>query len=140
MNSATFAEYNASTNHTNLKYVDCQLAIDNKKFAIQTLNKLLIVQNSEILHFQYTRELRLWQMILTDMSAHKLRRISTAKNILSMSPSFIQISQDNIININYLESIENQTRRCLFRTPFQQLEIRATQSYYEKIKKALVMI
>jgi len=117
-----------------------RLLADDRKFALHTVTSLLLLRRSDILHFQYFNELRYWQMTLTNMSTHKLRLSTTAKEILSISTAFFQVSQDCIINIDYLASIENKTLRCILYPPFGDLNIYASRRYYSRIKEVLEII
>lgn len=117
-----------------------RLLSDDRKFALQTVTGLLLLRRSEILYFQYSNENRSWQMMLTDFSIHRLRLCTTAKEILSISISFLQISQDLILNVDHLLSVENQTFKCTLYPPFSDLDIKASKRYYSKIKEALEII
>lgn len=125
--------------HVNFEQSIRQL-IDERKFAIHTLNGLLLLKRSEILCFNYKPDLHCWQIILTGLSAYKLRQSTTAKDLLNLCTYFIQVNQDCIINIDYLISIENKTLRCILQPPFQQLEFFASRRHYAKIKELLEII
>ena len=116
-----------------------KLLINKNIFAIQTLTGLMLVNNEKIILFQYAKEQRYWQLIHTDDSArfHRLRGNTSSKDLLAISNSFIQISQDCIVNLNYLASIENRTLQCGFYPPYQHIERTATQRYFKKIKERL---
>lgn len=117
-----------------------RLLSDDRKFAMQTLKGLLLLRRSDILYFQYLNEARCWQMMLTDFSIHRLRLSINAKEILNISTSFLQISQDIILNVDYLLSIENKTLRCMLYSPFTEIDIKASKRYYSKIKEVLEII
>ncbi len=117
-----------------------RLLSDDRKFAMQTLKGLLLLRRSDILYFQYLNEARCWQMMLTDFSIHRLRLSINAKEILNISTSFLQISQDIILNVDYLLSIENKTLRCMLYPPFTEIDIKASKRYYSKIKEVLEII
>lgn len=110
------------------------------KFAVQTINNLLLLRDSEILYFQYSNENRCWNMILTNMKQHRLRLSTKARDILNLHPSFIRINTDCILNIDYLSSIENSTLRCSLYAPFNDLELTASRRHYSKIKEALKLL
>lgn len=117
-----------------------RLLSDDRKFALQTATGLLLLRRSDILYFQYSNENRCWQMTLSDFSIHRLRLSITAKEILSISISFLQISQDIILNVDHLLSIENQSLKCILYPPFTNLDIKVSKRYYSKIKEALEII
>ncbi len=111
-----------------------------RKFAMQTITGLLILRKSDILYFQYAPLNRSWQMMLTDGSVHRLRLSIKGQEILNISPSFIQISQDIILNADYLIYIENKTLRCVLSPPHSHIDIKASKRYYSKIKETLEII
>ena len=113
---------------------------NERKFAMQTITGLLILRKSDILYFQYATQSRSWQMMLTDGSIHRLRLSIKGQEILSISPSFIQISQDIILNAEYLIYIENKTLRCVLSPPHSGIDIKASKRYYSKIKETLEII
>lgn len=121
----------------NFEQYKFRLTNADKKFAINTITGLLLLNRMEILYFEYLNKLRSWQLTHTNFSTHKLQLNTTSKDILSMSSSFIQVSRDYIINIEYLSSIENKTYRCSLYPPFQNIEIHASRRYYAQIKDAL---
>lgn len=112
----------------------------NQKYAIQTITGLLLVRSKEVLLFQFIREVRCWQMVLTNHRTHKLRMSTTAKEILEIDGMFAQISQDCIINLNYLMFIENKTLACKFYPPFDKEERIVSHRYYKKLKDKLDII
>lgn len=119
-----------------------KLLVQNHIFAIHTLNGLMLVNNEKVLLFQYSKEYRCWQMMYTDNSnkLHRLRASTTSKELLNISATFIQISQDCIVNLNYLASIENRSLQCSFYPPYNHIKRIASQRYYKKIKGRLEII
>ncbi|WP_294553162.1 LytTR family DNA-binding domain-containing protein [uncultured Bacteroides sp.] len=117
-----------------------RLLSDDCKFALQTITSLLLLRCSEILYFRYLDDARCWQVTLTNMECHRLRMTIKAKDILSLSQSFIRINSNCILNIEYLSSIENNTLRCVLYAPFSHLEIIASRRYYSKIKEVLEIL
>lgn len=117
-----------------------QLLSKDCKFAVQTVNNLLLLRDSEILYFQYSNENRCWNMILTNMKQHRLKLSTKARDILNLHSSFIRINTDCILNIDYLSSIENSTLRCSLYAPFNNLELTASRRHYSKIKETLKLL
>lgn len=117
-----------------------RLLSDDRKFALQTVSGLLLLHRSDILYFQYLNEIRCWQMMLKDMTIHRLRLNLSAKEIINISSSFLQISQDIILNVDYLLSIENRTLRCMLYPPYSDLDIKASKRYFSKVKEVLEII
>lgn len=89
----------------------------DSRFAIQTVSGLLLVRCEEIFLFQFLGDQRCWQIVLTSRTTHKLKMSTTAKDLLSINNTFVQISQDCIVNLTYLMFIENKTLRCEFYPP-----------------------
>lgn len=117
-----------------------RLLSDDCKFALQTITSLLLLRCSEILYFRYLDDVRCWLVTLTNTEYHRLRMTIKAKDILSLSQSFIRINSNCILNIEYLSSIENNTLRCVLYAPFSHLEIIASRRYYSKIKEILEVL
>ena len=114
---------------------------DKNTFAIQGFSGLMLVNCEKILLFQYSNELRCWQMMLTDSDKyHKLRTSATAKELLAISKMFVQISQECIVNMNYIMSIENRTLHCVFCPPYEWIERTATSRCYKKIREMLEIV
>lgn len=115
-----------------------KLLIRDNKFAIQTITGLVLVKCEEILLFQYLKEQRCWQMMLAvDRKLYKLRMSTTAKDLLGIHMSFVQINQDCIVNLNYLCSIENVTFKCELNPPFSDIELVVSQRYYRRLREVL---
>ena len=114
---------------------------DKNTFAIQGFSGLMLVSCEKILLFQHFDELRCWQMMLTDSNKyHKLRTSTTANELLAISKTFVQISKECIVNMNYIMSIENRTLQCVFCPPYDWLERTATNRYYKKIREMLEIV
>ena len=75
-----------------------------------------------------------------DGTEYKLKKQTTAKMILGISPYFAQIRQDRIINLEYLASIENYTLRCTFSPPFDQEEAFISRRCYKAVKEKLEIL
>ncbi|MDL2223243.1 LytTR family DNA-binding domain-containing protein [Bacteroidales bacterium OttesenSCG-928-M11] len=117
-----------------------RLLADDRKFALQTITGLLLLRRSEVVCFQYDKSIRCWKMTLTDMTTHKLKFSTKAKELLNISTTFAQISQDCIVNLDYLISIENSTLRCLLTPPFTNFNMIVSRRYYSKLKETLEII
>lgn len=117
-----------------------KLLAQSNKFAIQTISGLVLIKCDEILLFQYLTDSRYWQMMLTDRKLHKLRMNTTAKDLLCINTSFVQINQDCIINLNYLASVENMSLKCNLYPPFTDLELAVSQRYYRRLREALEIL
>lgn len=117
-----------------------RLLTNDRKFALQAISGLLLLRASEVLCFHYIDNMRSWQITMTDFSVHKLRTGIIAKDLLSFSPSFMQINQECILNADYISSIENKTLKCVLYPPFNNLNIHASRRYYSKLKEQLEIL
>ena len=94
---------------------NCDFAgLDNqitKKFAIQTINGLLLVKNKDLRDFEYLPS-RCWQLKTVNSGYHRLKMNTKAEDILSISKDLIQVRQGIIINSEYLSSIDSISLKC----------------------------
>ena len=111
------------------------LGTSGKRLAIQTISGLLIVKPDEVFCCPFDEDPRLWHLRLANGQIHKLKKQTTAKSVLSLSPSLAQVRQDCIINLDYLISIENYTLRCIFSPPFDQEDITVSRRCYKAVKE-----
>lgn len=110
------------------------------RFALHTLTSIVLVMFEEVLFFEYLAEQRCWSLRLTTGEIHRLRMKTTSKMLLSIHPDFVSISQNCIINIKYLQSIENVTLKCRFCSPFSDIILIMSQRYYANLKNKLNLI
>lgn len=135
------AKEKIKTSQTNFEQSIRRLLADDRKFAMQTITGMLLLRRSEVVCFQYDKAIRCWKMILTDQTIHKLKFSTKAKELLNISTSFAQISQDCILNLDYLVSIENSTLRCILSSPFANTDnLIVSRRYYGKLKEVLEII
>lgn len=116
------------------------LAPSVKRTAIQTISGLLMVTPKDVFSCIFDEDSRLWNLRMVDGKTYKLRRQTTAKTILSISSSFVQVRQDSIVNLDYLVSIENFTLRCIFAPPFDQEEMLVSRRCYKAVKEQLEIL
>lgn len=110
----------------------------NKKFGIYTSKGVLLFNQYDILYF--FKENRNWKIFTRNQNIYNLKSTTNSEDILLLSNSFFQISQKHIINIDYLYFIENNSLKCKFQDPFNQLDLPVTRRYYPKLKKALKIL
>ena len=102
---------------------------------------LLLVRCEEIFLFQFLGDQRCWQIVLTSRTTHKLKMSTTAKDLLSINSTFVQISQKvHCVDLTYLMFIENKTFRCEFYPPFQEEERIASHRYFKQLRERLDII
>jgi len=116
------------------------LGTSGKRLAIQTISGLLMVKPDEVFCCTFDEDTRLWHLRLANGQMHKLKKQTTAKSVLSLSPSLAQVRQDCIINLDYLISIENYTLRCIFSPPFDQENITVSRRCYKAVKEKLEIL
>ena len=116
------------------------LGTSGKRLAIQTISGLLMVKPDEVFCCTFDEDTRLWHLRLANGQIHKLKKQTTAKAVLSLSPSLAQVRQDCIINLDYLISIENYTLRCIFSPPFDQENITVSRRCYKAVKEKLEIL
>lgn len=124
----------------NLLGVNGLLGTSGKRLAIQTISGLLMVKPDEVFCCTFDEDTRLWHLRLANGQIHKLKKQTTAKSVLSLSPSLAQVRQDCIINLDYLISIENYTLRCIFSPPFDQETITVSRRCYKAVKEKLEIL
>ena len=117
-----------------------RLLADDCKFAIQTVTGLLFLKREDVLMFRFSDTYRCWQLYLANRTDYKLRMNISARDLLNMSVSFVQISQNCIVNMDYLCSIENKTLECRLYPPFNDIELVASRRYYGRVKELLEII
>ena len=130
----------ASQNTLELAGVNGLLPTSAKRLAIQTISGLLMLKPDDVFSCTFDEATHLWQLKLSNGQIYKLKKQTTAKTILSMSPSLAQVRQDCIINLDYLLCIENYTLRCIFSPPFDQEEITVSRRCYKAVKDQLEIL
>ena len=110
------------------------LGTSGKRLAVQTISGLLMVKPDEVFCCTFDEDR------LVNGQIHKLKKQTTAKSVLSLSPSLVQVRQDCIINLDYLISIENYTLRCIFSPPFDQENITVSRRCYKAVKEKLEIL
>ena len=127
-------------NSQNLTGLNGLLGTSGKRLAVQTISGLLMVKPDDVFCCVFDEDTHLWHLRLANGQIHKLKKQTTAKSVLSLSPSLVQIRQDCIINLDYLISIENYTLRCIFSPPFDQEEVFISRRCYKAVKEKLEIL
>ena len=138
--SSSSSSSESHQNPQNLMGLNGLLGTSGKRLAIQTISGLLMVKPDEVFCCTFDEDTRLWHLRLANGQIHKLKKQTTAKAILSLSPSLAQVRQDCIINLDYLISIENYTLRCIFSPPFDQENITVSRRCYKAVKEKLEIL
>lgn len=138
--SSSFSSSESHQDPQNLLGVNGLLGTSGKRLAIQSISGLLMVKPDEVFCCTFDENTRLWHLRLANGQIHKLKKQTTAKSVLSLSPSLAQVRQDCIINLDYLISIENYTLRCIFSPPFDQETITVSRRCYKAVKEKLEIL
>ncbi len=82
-------------------------------------NDLRALRSSEVGFFRYCSDRKQWEVVLSNQPPVILRRGITAGQLTMYSPSFVQIHQSYIINMDYLMIIKDT--QCLLYPPFDRV-------------------
>ena len=112
----------------------------NKFIALQTLIGLRFVNKKSIVYFQYIKsdksERSFWEAHLDNSEVIRLKMNTTSKEIMKHFEQFdfIQISQSNIVNMFFINSIELKSRICFLHPPFQEVKMIISRANFNEIK------
>lgn len=96
-------------------------------------NDMRALRPAEIGFFRYCSDRKQWEIILNNQLPLVLRRGMTAEQITQYSPSFVQIHQSYIINIDYLIIIKDS--RCILYPPFDKItELLVSRKYKKELQ------
>lgn len=96
-------------------------------------NDMCALRPSEIGFFKYCSDRKQWEVILSSRPPLVLRRGITAEQITQYSPSFIQIHQSYIINIDYLMIIKDN--QCILYPPFDKVsELQVSRKFKKELQ------
>lgn len=93
-------------------------------------NDMRALRPAEIGFFRYCSERKQWEVVLNDQPPLMMRRGMTAEQITQYSPSFVQIHQSYIINIDYLMIIKDN--KCILYPPFDKISELFVSKKYKK--------
>lgn len=114
--------------------------VSTEFIAFQTLIGLRFINKRSVVYFEYSRdeksERSLWAAYLDNAEIIKLKLNTTSKDIMKNfeNHDFIQISQSNIVNMNFFSSIELKSRKCILHPPFENKEMIMSRAYLNEIK------
>lgn len=112
----------------------------NKFIALQTVIGLRFVNKKNVVYFEYGKDEKSgksqWEAFLNNTEIIKLKINTSSKDILRHFEAydFIQISQSNIINMDYFSSVELKSRKCILEKPFDNKEMIISRAYFNEIK------
>ena len=97
-------------------------------------NDMRALRSSEIGFFRYCSDRKQWEVFLSNQPPLAIRRGMTAEQIVQYSPSFVQIHQSYIINIDYLMIIKDN--KCLLYPPFNEVsELLVSRKYKKQLQE-----
>lgn len=105
---------------------------NNKTFMVATILGYQFLKVEDIVIFEYQSSRKVWMVELYDKNQLQLKRGTTAEDILSYSPSFIQISQHLIINFEYLSFISDN--KCIMLPPFDNLSLKISRTFFRSLQ------
>ena len=129
--SAAVKRVQAKESKTTIEQLLHQI-IREKRFVIQTVTGIKTLTYDEVLFLDLPNKPHCWQVVLSDNRIFQLRPTITSKDILSITPNFIQINKKCIINLAHLSEIEHKTLKCKLKGCTFELDV--SPRYYKKIK------
>jgi len=88
---------------------------NQRVFLITTPTGFQLVKLEQILFFEYSNPKKQWVLFLTDQTSLMLKLKTNARDITELTPALFKISQQHIINLDHLKSIDGKT--CKFSVP-----------------------
>ena len=108
----------------------------NRSFLIATITGYQIFKVDQIGCFIFDKQQKQWNIISDGGTKTPIKRTTRAIDILTYSSSFIQTSQQHIINIEYLYAITD--RYCKMLPPFNHLtDLRVSRIYMKELQNKL---
>ena len=109
-------------------------SLTSKPFLIPSVMGFEVLYSKEIVYFEYNPQLKQWDAVLSNREVVKLKRNTSAHKLLSFDETFIQVNQNQIINICYLARIEGN--QCVFRPPLNDMKtITISRLYFKQIQQ-----
>lgn len=109
-----------------------RLLPNSHTFMVSTITGYQLLRLEHIGYFEHRKEDRQWSVMLYNQTRMQLKRNTKAEDILKFSPSFVQVNQQVIININYLTMIDGKT--CVFDPPFdRRKDIQISRHYFKEL-------
>jgi len=122
LSDETHRRHRAAQHHTPRVHRNGITCRNDGKFIVYTNSvDFRLVDIREIGVLTYNRELRLWEMTLSNQKAPiRLKRNVGSDALLSLNNQLVRVSQKHIINLGYLMEVTNNT--CRFYPPFDKVE------------------
>jgi DNA-binding LytR/AlgR family response regulator len=116
-----------------------QIFQNERTFMVATAYGFHLFHLAQIVCFEYVKEKKRWEVTLLDQTTLQLKRNTTADDILQYSLKFFRINQQIIINLDYLNKIENNL--CLLTTPARMADkLIISRNYMKMLQQRVEMI
>lgn len=106
-------------------------------FLITTVRGYQMIKTEDVGYFEYNTLKRLWHIVLRDKMVN-IKRGTTSADLIHLSENFIQVNQHQIINTNYLDTIEN--KKCKLVAPFDEKEFLISRKYQQDVEDHFFML
>lgn len=121
----------------NNETVNAPVIKEKELLAVPTSIGFDIVKRSNIVMFRYCSNSRSWQALSHESKQYNLKASITAKELLNLKSTYVQISQSCILNLDFVLSIENKTMRFFLKEPFTDVEAYASRTFFSKLRDKL---
>lgn len=98
---------------------------------INTIYNKKLIRVDSIGYFRFHTERKVWEAFLDDGHSMPLRRSTTSEIIVSQSPDFVQVHKMYIVNLNFINTIEET--RIIMNFPFDGADIKISKSYRKNL-------
>lgn len=107
---------------------------DNRVLVVMTTttSEMRVIKVRDIGYFHYNSRRKVWEAVLTDNTIVQLKKTSSASDILSYSPSFLQTHQSYIVNFDYVMLIGKQ--KINLYPPFDKDEVLVGRTYLRALQ------
>jgi two-component system, LytTR family, response regulator len=121
-----------------LKSIDHFLQENPSLFLVSTIRGYRSLAIKEIGYFEYDKANRHWLVVLENQKI-PLRRNASCESIVKLSPLFKQINQQQIINLNYLTSIEE--KQCVLLPPFENAKnLFISRNFFKSVQDSFFLL
>ena len=110
-----------------------------KTLMVATSTGFHILRPEKIVYFEYQKTSKQWMVVLSDHNTHLLRRATVAEDIMGYSALFFRINQQQIINLDYLSSIENKVCTLTVKVKPQN-KLQLSRNYYKQLLERMELI
>lgn len=107
----------------NLKLENLKKTAVGNRIVIEDASQDRFVPVDEMVLFTYNPDTRKWQVLLKNGEECIMKRGTTADKILEISPCFVKLNQQSIVNVDYIKSIGVKDQRCILVEPFGKIDL-----------------